>query len=134
MTILSGTNPSITCYTFFNSIETQVNSPSSTKFIVFSTLYSDINCTNKIGITIEEIVETVNSSNVIIKNYNGTFLFDKFGNINFESTTIKESEEKIYIDQIVFGTDDFLNSRGFKYTLLNVAPDTNLCYIWIDGA
>jgi hypothetical protein len=134
MTIISGTNPSITCFSILDSKETQVISPSSTKYTIFSTIYSDIKCTNKIGISIEEIVDIVNNSNVTITQYNATFLFDKFGNINFQTCLILEAGESDFTDQIVFGTDNFLNSRGFKHTVHDISPDKNLHYIWIDGA
>jgi hypothetical protein len=137
MTIISGTSPSIECYTRLNYTETQRNSESTTKITRFSTIYSEIQCTNKIGTYLEELENIVDpSSDVIIENFSGTFLFDTFGNINCQSCKIKNPEQTEYIDEIVFGTGDFLNSSGFKFTIYNLYPDIfpniNIHYIWIE--
>jgi hypothetical protein len=131
MSIPSGSPPSITCYTRSDSIDSQENGD-TTLIKIFSTIYSDFNCTNKIGTCLEEIQAIVNSSNVVTQYYDGTLLFDKFGNINFQTCEIPKPGQTEYTNQIIFGTEDFLNCKGYKYTINELTTNTNINYIYIE--
>jgi len=132
MKIPDGSQPTITCYSILDSTRSETSKLSVTN-IEYYTLYSDYACTNKIGtyfVVYECFFNNFNSKSKEICSYNGTYMFDNLGNINFLSTDY-ESSNHHFIDEIIYGTDDFLNSKGYKYT--KYSPDSvSIHYIYIE--
>jgi hypothetical protein len=130
MEVPNGAPPSLTCYSLLDSVDTEKTKLSETN-IEYYTLYSDYACTNKIGtyfVTYEKF-NKFNSENKQMTSYSGTYLFDGLGNISFLATDY-ETNFPHFLDEIIYGTDDFLNTKGYKYTIFS--PDSvSIHYIYI---
>jgi hypothetical protein len=60
--------------------------------------------------------------------YTGTFILPNLGSISFANYQYELPNDK-YIDPILFATGNFIESKGFKYTIYNPDCITHLVYL-----
>ena len=85
-------------------------------------LYTDKGLTNKVGIIANEI-----SYDKLSSAFTGYILIGEKGAISYaaNSYSVIQQTKNLYVNQIIYGTKDFLQSKGFAVVIYDIEPLLN---------